>query len=144
MGQTVMSLIPILWMLIICPLIKIYRKHWKMQHRLKIIIKLRTIWVKFYCLRFSFLNKFEIENSMSPWWTITKTLCGQYGSNCIVHIVSWLEFARNISKFNIDWTVYNVDKGWSKFTKQTVWISLYCPLYCPFSSSKKSFWWKLM
>ena len=91
---------------------------------------LRTIWVKFCYLRFSFLNASEIENSMSFWWSVIKTLCGQYGSNCIVRtvrIVSWLEIARNIAKFNIDRTICYVDKNWSKFTKWTMWISPYYP-----------------
>ena len=54
------------------------------------------------CLQFSFLIAFEIENSIGLWWNIIKTLCGQYGSNRIVRIVSWLEHARNIAKLNID------------------------------------------
>ena len=88
---------------------------------------LRAIWVKFCCLRFCFLNAFEIENSISLWWNIIKTSCGQYGSNRIVCIVfSWLEFTRNITKFNIDWTICNADKDLSKFTKWTMWISPYC------------------
>ena len=65
---------------------------------------------------------------------------GQYGSNCIVGIVSWLEFAWNITKCNIDRTIYNVDKDWSKFTKWTIWISPYCPwlkFFKNISSSKK-------
>ena len=69
------------------------------------------------CLQFSFLIAFEIENSIGLWWNIIKTLCGQYGSNRIVRIVSWLEHARNIAKLNIDRTICNVDKDWSKFTK---------------------------
>ena len=98
-----------------------------MQHWSNTIIILMTIWVKFCHLWFSFLNAFEIENSMSLWWNIIKTLCGKYGSNHIVCIVSWLEFAGNIAKFNIDQTTYNVNKDWSKFTKWTTWISPYCP-----------------
>ena len=106
----------------------------------KTIIILRTIWVQFCYLQFSSLNAFEIENSMSLWWNVIKTLCGQYGSNLIARIVSWLEFARNIAKFNIDRTICNVDKDWSKFTKWTIWISPYCPwlkFFKNISSSKK-------
>ena len=118
-----------------------------MQHRWKTIIILTTIWAKFYCLRFSFLNEFEIENSMSLWLNFIKILCGQYRSNSIVRIVSWLEFARKISKFNIDRTIYNVNKHWSKFTKWTIWICPYSPwlkFFKNISSSKKSFRWKFL
>ena len=111
-----------------------------MQCRSKTTIILRIIWVKFCYHWFSFLNAFEIENTMSLWWNVIKTLCGQYESNCIACIISWLEFARNIAKFNIDWTICNVDKDWSKFTKSTIWISPYCPwlkLFKNISSSKK-------
>ena len=106
----------------------------------KTTIILRAIWVKFCCLWFSFWNAFETEDSMSLWWNVMKTLCGQYGSNHIVRIVSWLEFARNIAKFNIDRTICNLDKEWSKFTKWTIWISPYCPwlkFFKNISSSKK-------
>ena len=118
-----------------------------MQCRSKTTIILRIIWVKFCYHWFSFLNAFEIENTMSLWWNVIKTLCGQYESNRIACIISWLEFARNIAKFNIDWTICNVDKDWSKFTKWTTWISPYCPWFKFFkniSSSKKSFQWKVM
>ena len=64
---------------------------------------------------------------MSLWWKVIKPLCGQYGSNHIVGIVSWLEFVWNIAKFNKDQIICNVDKDWSKFTKWTIWISLYWP-----------------
>ena len=77
---------------------------------------------------------------MSLWWNVIKTLWRQHGSSHIVCIVSWLEFARNIAKFNADQTICNVDKNWSKFTKWTIWISLYC-LWLKFfkniSSNKK-------
>ena len=56
----------------------------------KTTIILRTIWAKFCYLTFIFLNAFEIENSMSLWLNIIKTLCGQYESNHIVCIVSCL------------------------------------------------------
>ena len=120
---------------------------WKMQRRSETIIILRTIWVKFCCLRFSFLNAFETENSMSLWRNVIKTLWGQYGPNHIVRIVSWLEFPRNIAKLNTDRTINNVDKGWSKFTKWATWISPYCPwlkFFKNISSSKKELRWKLM
>ena len=61
---------------------------------------------------------------MSLWWNLIKTLYGQYGSN---HIAVWSEFARNIANFNIDQTIYDFDKDWSKFTKWTIWINPYCP-----------------
>ena len=83
--------------------------------------------VKFCCLWFSLLNAFEIENSMCLWWNVIKILCGQYGSNRIVRIVSWSEFARNIAKLNIDQILCSADKDWPKFTKWTIWISPYCP-----------------
>ena len=60
-------------------------------------------------------------------WNFIKTLYGQYGSNCIVRIISWSEFARSIAKFNIDWTIWDFDKDWSKFTKWTIRINPYCP-----------------
>ena len=63
----------------------------------KTTIIIRTIWVKSCYLRFSILNVFEIENSMS----FDEALQKLYVDN-IVHIGSWLEFARNIAKFNID------------------------------------------
>ena len=110
-----------------------------MQCRSKKII-LRTIWFKLCCLQFNFLNAFEIENSMSLWWNFIKILYGQYGSNRIVHIVSWSEFARNIVKFNIDRSICDLDKDWPKFTKCTIWINTYCPwlkFFKNISSSKK-------
>ena len=61
-------------------------------------------------------------------WNFIKTLYWRSGSNRIVRIISWLEFARNIAKFNIDWTICDFDKHWSKFTKWTIWINPYCPL----------------
>ena len=94
---------------------KIYWKDWKMQSRPKKIITLRTIWVKSCCLRFNFLNAFEIGNSMSLWWTLIKTLYGQYRSNRIARIVSWSEFVSNIVKFNIYRSTCVFDKGWSFF-----------------------------
>ena len=78
-------------------------------------------------LWFNFLNAFEIENTMRFWWNFIKTLYGQYGSNRIVRIVSWLEFARNVAKFNIDRIICDFDKDWSNFTKLTIWINPYCP-----------------
>ena len=98
-----------------------------MQRRSKTIVILGTIWVKFCCLRFSFWNAFKIENSMSLWWNVIKTLCRHYRSNCIFRIVSWWELARNVAKFNLDRSIYNVDKDWWNFTKWTIWISPYCP-----------------
>ena len=84
---------------------------------------------------------------MRFWWNFIKTLYGHYGSNHIVCIVSWSEFARNIAKFNIDWTICDFDKDWSKLTKWTIRINPYCP-WLNFSKifqvAKKSFWWKLM
>ena len=88
----------------------------------------------------SFLNAFEIESSMNLRWNVIKTLCRQYESNRIVRNVCWLEFARNIAKFNIDQTICNADKDRSKFTKWTIWISPYCPwlkFFKNISSSKK-------
>ena len=38
------------------------------------------------------------------------------GSNHIVGIVSWSEFARNFAKFNIVRTICALDKDWSNFT----------------------------
>ena len=130
----------IFWKNPYCVLIKICRKIGKCNTDGKTTIISRAIWVKFCYLQFSFLNAFKIENSMSLWWNIIKTLSGQYGSNCIVCIISWLEFARNIAKFNINQTICNVDKDWSKFTKRTIWISPYCPwlkFFKNISSSKK-------
>ena len=104
-------------------------------------IILRTIWVKLHCLKFNCLNNaFEIENCMSLWWNFIKILYGQYGSDCIVCIVSWSEFARNIIKLNIDQSISDFDKDWSKFTKWAIWINTYCPWLSFFrniSSSKK-------
>ena len=65
-------------------------------------------------------NEFDIENSMSLWWNFIKIVYGQYGSNSIVGIVSWLEFARNIVKLNIDRSICHFDKEWPKFTKWTI------------------------
>ena len=62
---------------------KFARKIGKCNADWKKIIILRTVWVKLCCLWFSFLNAFEIENSMSLWWNFLKTLYGQYGSNHI-------------------------------------------------------------
>ena len=115
-----------------------------MQRRSKTIIILRTIWFKVCCLQFNFLHAFEIENSMSLWWNVIKTLCGQYGSNSIVCIVIWLEFAWNIAKLNIDRNIYimliKIDQ--SLLAKWTIWISPYCPwlkFFKNISSSNKSF-----
>ena len=136
MGQTILSLIPILWMFETNKTI-FFDRTLKTQHRSNRIVLwskfvrnirkcnrdqwttiiLRTIRVKFCYPQLSFLNVFETENSMSLWWNVIKTLCEQYGSNHLVCIVSWLEFPRNIAKFNIDQTICNVDKDWSKFTK---------------------------
>ena len=71
---------------------------------------------------------------------LLKTLCGQYGSNRIVRIVSWLEFVRNIAKFNTDRIICNVDTDWSNFIKWTIWIKPYFPwlkFFKNISSSKK-------
>ena len=74
-------------------------------------------------------NNHYIKDNMSQILLslIQVSYMGQYGSNRIVRVVSWLEFARNITKCNIDWTIFNFDKDWSKFAKWTTWISPYCP-----------------
>ena len=109
----------------------------------KAIIILMITWVKFCCLQFILLNAFEIENSMRLWWNVIKPLCGQYGSNQI----SWLEFARNTAKFNIDRTICNVDKDWSKSINGKYGSAHIVPNE-NFSKvlhvAKKSFRWKLM
>ena len=40
---------------------------------------------------------------------------------------AWSEFATYIAKVNIDQTICEFDKDWSKFTKWTIWINTYCP-----------------
>ena len=77
---------------------------------------------------------------MGLWWNLINPLCGQYWSNHIVRIVYRLEFARNIAKLNIDRTICNADKDWSKLIKWTIWISPYChelKFFKNISSSKK-------
>ena len=54
---------------------------------------------------------------MSFWQNFVKILYGQNGSDRIVHIASWSEFARNIVKFNMNRTICDFDKDWPKFTK---------------------------
>ena len=84
------------------------------------ILKIRITWVRLCCFWFSLLNALEIENSMSLWLNFVKTLYGGCGSNRIVRVVSWSEFARNIAKLNIDRTLCD-------FTKWKIWINPCCP-----------------
>ena len=45
----------------------------------------------------------------------------------VLSVLSLSEFARKIAKFNINQTICDFDKDWSKFIKWTTWINLYCP-----------------
>ena len=45
----------------------------------------------------------------------------------VLSVLSLSEFARKIAKFNINQTMCDFDKDWSKFIKWTKWINPYCP-----------------
>ena len=61
----------------------------------------------------------------------------------MVHLLTWfkhllhIKIATNIAKVNIDQTICEFGKDWSKFTKWTLWINPYCPWLKIFQVAKK-------